>query len=195
MNIQTAASLAGWPTPMAGTPARNGNNEAGNNDSSRKTVALAGWPTATARDWKSSASNKHGENARPLNEVARLSGWATPKTTMGDYQTDRTGAICLNLAGQAKLSGWRSPNTVDAAGGTRTGKGQVQLCHQVKALGPARLLANGQVLTGSDAQMAAGGQLNPAHSRWLMGLPVAWDCCGATAMQYARRSRPRSSKA
>lgn len=29
-----------WPTPMAGTPARNGYNEAGNNDSSRKTVAL-----------------------------------------------------------------------------------------------------------------------------------------------------------
>ena len=31
-----------WPTPMAGTPAQNGNNEAGNNDSSRKMVALAG---------------------------------------------------------------------------------------------------------------------------------------------------------
>jgi hypothetical protein len=34
--------LAGWPTPMAGTPAQNGNNEAGNTDSSRKTVALIG---------------------------------------------------------------------------------------------------------------------------------------------------------
>ena len=32
---------AGWPTPMAGTPAQNGNNEAGNNDSSRKTVELS----------------------------------------------------------------------------------------------------------------------------------------------------------
>ena len=35
-------SIAGWPTPMAGTPARNGNNMAGNTDSSRKTVALCG---------------------------------------------------------------------------------------------------------------------------------------------------------
>lgn len=34
------AQLTGWPTPMAGTPAQNGNNEAGNNDSSRRTVAL-----------------------------------------------------------------------------------------------------------------------------------------------------------
>lgn len=41
--------FAGWPTPMAGTPAKNGNNEAGNTDSSRKTVALlvAGWSTPT----------------------------------------------------------------------------------------------------------------------------------------------------
>ena len=33
--------LASWPTPMAGTPAQKGYNEAGNTDSSRKTVALA----------------------------------------------------------------------------------------------------------------------------------------------------------
>jgi hypothetical protein len=43
--VGLVAALAGWPTSMAGTPAQNGNNEAGNNDSSRKTVALAGWPT------------------------------------------------------------------------------------------------------------------------------------------------------
>ena len=39
------ANLAGWPTPMAGSPATENYNEAGNNDSSRKTVELAGWPT------------------------------------------------------------------------------------------------------------------------------------------------------
>ena len=40
-NLRTVATLASWPTPMAGTPARNGNNEAGNTDSSRRTVSLA----------------------------------------------------------------------------------------------------------------------------------------------------------
>jgi DNA (cytosine-5)-methyltransferase 1 len=37
---QTGGLARGRPTPMAGTPAQNGNNEAGNNDSSRKTVEV-----------------------------------------------------------------------------------------------------------------------------------------------------------
>ncbi len=45
--LGSQAKLCGWPTPMAGTPAQNGNSAAGNNDSSRKTVELAGWPTPT----------------------------------------------------------------------------------------------------------------------------------------------------
>jgi hypothetical protein len=50
--LGSKVNLAGWPSPMAGTPAQKGYNEAGNNDSSRKTVALAGWPTTTTRDHK-----------------------------------------------------------------------------------------------------------------------------------------------
>ncbi len=43
-----ALLTAPWPTPMAGTPAQNGNNEAGNTDSSRRMVALVpSGPTAT----------------------------------------------------------------------------------------------------------------------------------------------------
>jgi hypothetical protein len=62
LGMTTMAVLSGWPTPMAGTPAQNGNNEAGNTDSSRKTVALvAGWATPTTRD------HKHA-NAKPWAE-------------------------------------------------------------------------------------------------------------------------------
>lgn len=48
-DLSMAAAVSGWPTPMAGTPAQNGNNEAGNTDSSRKTQALVTELTGPAR--------------------------------------------------------------------------------------------------------------------------------------------------
>ena len=59
---------------------------------------------------------------------------------------------------------------------------------------PARRMADGPVLTGSQAEMANGGPLNPAHSRWLMGYPPEWDVCGVMAMQSSRKLRQPSSK-
>lgn len=39
---------AGWATPMAGTPAQNGNNAAGDSDYSRMVTSVTGWPTPNA---------------------------------------------------------------------------------------------------------------------------------------------------
>jgi hypothetical protein len=72
---------SGWPTPMAGTPARNGNNEAGSTDSSRKTVAMvAGYATPTASDKIRSAKFQKG---RELSGREAFAGWVTPKATDG----------------------------------------------------------------------------------------------------------------
>jgi len=132
---------------------------------------LAGWPTPAARDWKSSASNMHGHNARPLNEVARLAGWPTARSADGE----------------------KNVRPLDGTLRELERKGSPQDLVQCAAIcGPARLTADGDVLTGSDAGMVDGGQLNPAHSRWIMGYPPAWDDCGVMAMPSSRSSR-RSS--
>ena len=93
--------FSSWPTPMAGTPAQNGNNPAGNTDSSRKTVALvAGWPTPTRQDSASSGSAGYStESGRhsgtTLTDAARMAAWSTPcaggsESAGGPQQTSLT---------------------------------------------------------------------------------------------------------
>ena len=55
-----------------------------------------------------------------------------------------------------------------------------------------RRTASGATQTGCSVTMHSGVRLNPAHSRWLMGLPPAWDECAPTETPSSRPS-PRSS--
>jgi hypothetical protein len=106
--------------------------------------------------------------------------------------------MTLNMA--AARSGWPTPNASNVKNAyqdpdkviARKEAGRQSNLQDFAAMaGPARLTATGELLTGSTAGMESGGQLNPAHSRWLMGLPPAWDACAPTAMPSSRKQRQK----
>ncbi|WP_233436561.1 MT-A70 family methyltransferase [Raoultella ornithinolytica] len=128
-------------------------------------AVLAMWYTGT-----------HNQEAIELAEA-----WGFTVRTMKGF----TWVKLNQLPRQAFMTGWPTPTTsntrspsVDAAmnmhrqDGSKT---QQRLQDFAGITGPLRLTVFGEMRTGSFVEMGNGVQLNPAHSRWLMGLPHAWD--------------------
>lgn len=177
--------LIGWPTPMAGTPAQKGYNEAGNTDSSRKTVAvLKGWSTPDTNQRggpQDPEKRKDGGHSITLQDAAQtLKGWSTPKASdaAGGRTTTTEGGGNVHLDKQVReyLRGWATPRARDYKGNgvsiARAAKGVADsLDLQCKLV-----CQNGTAPQSPfSARMARGGpQLNEEHSRWVMGYRPEW---------------------
>ncbi|MEM1372654.1 MAG: hypothetical protein AAGG72_10605, partial [Pseudomonadota bacterium] len=173
--------------------------------SGRRTEGLAciGWPTPLAHNIRGRSAmqkqihgSKHGCSCLVLD--AKLASWPTPRAsdTTGPQVPDRQGGMALRE--MAQIAHWATPTTMDGNRGAQPPRPQdtgVPLSQQVAMPdGPARLMANGELLTGSGAEMSDGGQLNPALPRWLMGYRPEWCECADTAMQSYQRKPRRSSQ-
>ena len=166
--LQAAAHLTSWPTPntpsggpnVKSTPTRTGGMDL------EGAVTLTSWPTPQTMD-----------TLPPMDYEKRLSHPGRPgRTVSGDLREVVT------------IVGWPTTSTRDYKGGYRGGRMRNNKI-STDTLDVAAQLTSGQTAIGSPAATENHGQLNPAHSRWLMGLPPAWDACAPTATPSSRKSR------
>ena len=197
---RTSDSASGsWPTPCSQDGPNGGPSQG--SDRLLGAAALAGWPTAIANDMTGSTHCYSGTNQDGSRKIAlKLTGAAKLCAADDSYLPESLLAY-LTSGDQLTPAGWpttscnndRTGNPNSALNMTRPDGTKVQQRLQDFATltGPARLTATGLMPTGSDAGTESGGQLNPAHSRWLMGLPAAWDDCAPTVTASSRKLRKR----
>lgn len=138
---------------------------------------LTGWPSPLAsnvkncyQDWLKVLARKEAGRQPNLQDFAVLAAWTTP--TSRDWKD--TSGMTAQRDGKERLD---------------------QLPRQAYTCGPLRLTVFGEMRTGSYVEMGNGVQLNPAHSRWLMGLPRAWDESSPGWQEWQAATASADSKA
>jgi len=118
--------------------------------------------------WPTPTRDDAGRVGNPVAAVMRVTNGKWERTTDQRLRT------------QVYLAGWPTPTVRDHKDGS------AQSCQNV----PDNALL-GRVVHQFPASTEKRGVLNPAFSRWLIGLPAAWDACAPTETRSSRKSQRR----
>lgn len=190
MDLEGAATLAGWPTP---------NTPSGGRSTTIEKMSATGMTTD---------GRKHTVS---LEHVVKFAGWATPDAQAMNLGSDpqkhferldrlkakhnNGNGAGLPLAMQANLAGWATPTTRDHKDTGDLSQSMVRKDGKSRNDCLARQ-SFGIAPTGSPASTASRAALNPAFSLWLMGYPVVEWLLAAPSSKPSPRYRtkkPRTS--
>lgn len=159
-----------------------------------------GWPTPTASLADKGVRSQDGgvreamrSRGADLAAMATLAGWGTPtanepggtpeqavaRKKKAQAAGKQLGASVTYLAHQVQMVGWATPLASDSKGVAYSYGGGDKTKKCLRLLGQAR--------TTSSVATANRGRLNPAFTRWLMGLPPEWGGSAPTATRLSRK--------